>query len=312
MAEAQSPIVYRYQVEPNCHGLRLDLYLKHKIGRLSRAKIQRIIETQLTHNGLVPAKAGVRLATGDEVVITRAPWPEPDVPREFGVLHDDAEVLAIDKPAGLPIHPTARYYFNTLTALLRERFPGQPLQVAHRLDRETSGVMLIARGHDAGRRLKQAFERRRVHKRYVALVRGAPPDEGVIELPLRLGGPLRVSMIVSPDGLPAVTRYRVARRLRDAALVECFPETGRQHQIRAHLAAIGHPVLGDKVYPEARRFAFFCDHGLTPDLLADLDGFARQALHAAAITFPHPRDGQACTIAAPLPADMEEAIGRLG
>ncbi|HEY3356034.1 MAG TPA: RluA family pseudouridine synthase [Polyangia bacterium] len=311
-APAPGVIVYRYTVEPNCHGLRLDLYLKHKIGRLSRAKIQRIIEGQLTLNGVVPSKAGVRVATGDEVVIAREPWPEPEVPREFGVLHDDAELLAIDKPAGLPIHPTARYYFNTLTALMRARFPGQPLQVAHRLDRETSGVMLVARGPEAGRKLKQAFERRRVHKRYLALVRGAPPDDGVIDLAMKLGGPLRVSMVVSADGLPAVTRYRVAARLTDAALVECFPETGRQHQIRVHLAAIGHPVLGDKVYPEPRRFAYFCDHGLTPDLLADLDGFARQALHAASITFPHPRDGAPMTIEAPLPEDMRAAVARLG
>jgi 23S rRNA pseudouridine1911/1915/1917 synthase len=311
MPEAATLIVHRYVVERNCHGFRLDLYLKHKIGRLSRARIQRIIETQLTLNGVVPPKPGVRVATGDEVVITREPWPEPDVPREFAVLHDDAHVLAIDKPAGLPIHPTARYYFNTLTALLRERFPGQALQVAHRLDRETSGVLLVARGRDPARHLKQAFERRRVHKRYLALVHGVPPDQGEVALPLKLGGPIRVMMSVSPDGLPALTRYRVLKRLRGAALLECFPETGRQHQIRVHLAAIGHPVLGDKVYPEPRRFAYFCDHGLTTDLLRDLEGFARQALHAAAITFPHPGDGRPCTIESPLPEDLLAALRRL-
>jgi 23S rRNA pseudouridine1911/1915/1917 synthase len=312
MAEAQPLIVYRYTVEPNCEGLRLDLYLKHKIGRLSRARIQKIIAAQLTLNGLTPSKAGVRVTTGDEVVIAREPWLEPDVPRTFGVLHDDAFVVAIDKPAGLPIHPTARYYYNTLTAVLRERFPDQGLQVAHRLDRETSGVLLVARGSDAGRCLKQAFERRRVHKRYLALVAGVPPAEGVIDRPLKLGGMLKVSMIVADDGLPALTRYRVVRAFADAALVECFPETGRQHQIRAHLAAIGHPVLGDKVYPEPRRFAYFCDHGLTDDLLQDLGGFARQALHAAEITFPHPDGGAPMTIAAPLPEDMTAAIARLG
>jgi 23S rRNA pseudouridine1911/1915/1917 synthase len=305
-------IVYRFQVEPNCDDVRLDLYLKHKIGRLSRARIQRIIRTQLTLNGAAPSKSGVRVATGDEIVITREAWVEPEVPRHFGVLHDDDQVLAIDKPSGLPIHPTARYYFNTLTAVLRETYPGAPLQVAHRLDRETSGVLLVARGHDAARALKQAFERRRVHKRYLALVRGVPPSEGTIDLPLALAGkPIRVMMAVTPGGMPSRTRYRLVKRLRDAALVECFPETGRQHQIRAHLSAIGHPVLGDKVYPEPRIFADFCDHGLTAALLERLDGFPRQALHAAAITFPHPRGGHPTTIESPLPADLRAAMERL-
>jgi len=309
---AARTIVYGFHVEPNCDDFRLDLYLKHKIGRLSRARIQKIIRTQLTLNGAAPTKAGVRVAEGDEIVITREAWPEPDVPRHFGVLYDDEAVLAVDKPAGLPIHPTARYYFNTLTALLKETYPGEPLQVAHRLDRETSGVLLVARGPQAGRALKQAFERRRVHKRYLALVRGRPPADGIIDLPLKLAGkPIRVMMAVSPDGQPARTRYRVLRPLRDAALVECFPETGRQHQIRAHLAAIGHPVLGDKVYPEPRCFADFCDHGLTAGLLERLDGFPRQALHAASITFPHPRDGQPTTIESPLPGDLRAALERM-
>jgi 23S rRNA pseudouridine1911/1915/1917 synthase len=305
-------IVYGFRVEPNCDDLRLDLYLKHKIGRLSRARIQKIIRAQLTLNGEVPAKAGVRVTTGDEIVITREAWAEPEVPRHFGVLYDDETLLAIDKPAGLPIHPTARYYFNTLTAVLKETYPGEPLQVAHRLDRETSGVLLVARGSKSGRALKQAFERRRVHKRYLALVRGQPPAEGTIDLPLRLAGkPIRVMMAVTPDGLPARTRYRVLQQLRDGALVECFPETGRQHQIRAHLAAIGHPVLGDKVYPEPRIFADFCDHGLTAGLLERLDGFPRQALHAAAITFPHPRDGRATTVESPFPDDLRAAMERM-
>ena len=304
-------IVYGFHVEPNCDDLRLDLYLKHKIGRLSRARIQKIIRSQLTLNGRAPDKAGVRVREGDEIVITREAWDEPDVPRHFGVLADDEWVLALDKPAGLPVHPTARYYFNTLTAVLKERYPGEPLQVAHRLDRETSGVLLVARGPVAGRKLKQAFERRRVHKRYLALVRGVPPAEGTIDLPLRLGGPLRVMMAVDPDGQPARTRYRLVKPLRDAALVECFPETGRQHQIRIHLAAIGHPVLGDKVYPEPRCFADFCDHGLTEGLLARLDGFPRQALHAASITYPHPRDGQPTTVESPLPDDLRAAMERI-
>jgi 23S rRNA pseudouridine1911/1915/1917 synthase len=246
-------------------------------------------------------------------LIRRPAPPEPSVPRHFTVLADDGDVLALDKPAGLPMHPTARYHFNTLTRLLGERFPGEPLQIAHRLDRETSGVVLVARGPLAARGLKMAFAARRVEKRYLALTHGQVRDGlGTIDLPLRLSkGPIRVQMEVAPDGLPSRTRWRVVERLRDHTLVECRPETGRQHQIRAHLAAIGHPILGDKLYGEdPRLFTSFCDSGWTPTLAARL-GLPRQALHASEVTFPHPRTGQGSTARAPLPADMTEYLAIL-
>src|SRR5262249_53435032 len=149
-----------------------------------------------------------------EVILLRRPAPiEPEVPRRFTILHQDASVLVIDKPAGLPMHTTAKFWRNTLTALLRELYPDERMEVAHRIDRETSGVLLVARGGGAGSFLPGASPRRAVDKTYLALVKGSPPDEGTIDLPLKLlDTPSRVMMGPAPDGLPALTRYRVVRR----------------------------------------------------------------------------------------------------
>src|SRR5262249_7311461 len=199
----------------------------------------------------------------------------------FGVISDDGDVLALDKPAGLPMHPTAKYHFGTLTMLLREKFPGEPLQIAHRLDRETSGLVLVARGMLAARGLKMAFAERRVKKRYLALVHGEVAEGiGTIDLPLRLSDrALQIKMGGDARGLPSVTRFRRVEKLRGHTLLECRPETGRQHQIRAHLAAMGHPIVGDKLYGEDESlFTAFCDQGWSDELESRL-GLARQALH---------------------------------
>ena len=172
---------------PECDRWRLDHFLKWRIRRLSRNKIQEIIAHQVRlGDGRQPRPAlGVR--TGEVIVIERPAPVEPPVPRHFSVLAQDDTFIAIDKPAGLPIHTTAKYWRNTLTALLRERYPDEPLQVCHRLDRETSGVMLLARGPGPSSFLKQAFARRAVEKSYLALCHGIPAaDEGEIDKPLKL------------------------------------------------------------------------------------------------------------------------------
>jgi 23S rRNA pseudouridine1911/1915/1917 synthase len=235
------------------------------------------------------------------------------VPRSFTVLAEDDTFLAIDKPAGLPIHTTAKFYRNTLTAVLRERYPEEHLQVCHRIDRETSGVLLVARGPEAASLLKRAFARRLVKKSYLAIVHGVPPSEGTIDLPLKLlDTPTHLMMGVRPDGLPSVTRYRVLERFAAHALVEAAPETGRQHQIRVHLAALGHPIVGDKIYRASeRQFMAFCDGGMTTELLAAFDGLERQALHAHRLTFPHPRTKAAVTVESPLPEDLRRYLAGL-
>lgn len=299
------PLVLR--VPPECDGWRLDHFLKQRIRRLSRTKIRTIIETQVRlGNGRLPRPA-MAVRTGDTIHIDRPAPIEPEVPREFGILASDEHFMAIDKPAGLPMHTTAKFWKNTLVALLREKYPDERLQICHRIDRETSGVLLIARTAPAASFLKRAFASRSVTKAYLALVHGVPePAAGVIDAPMRLlDTRTHIKMGVTDDGLPAVTRYRVERAFARHALVEAAPETGRQHQIRVHLAHLGYPIVGDKLYRGGEAaFMQYCDGGMTAELLELFDGLPRHALHAARLTFPHPETHEPVTVESPLPADL--------
>jgi 23S rRNA pseudouridine1911/1915/1917 synthase len=300
-------------VPSECEGWRLDHFLKRRIGRLSRTKIQRIIREQITFPDGRRARPSASVHAG-EVLLLRRPAPiEPDVPRDFAILHQDASVMVIDKPAGLPMHTTAKFWRNTLAALLRERYPDQPMQMAHRIDRETSGVLLIARTSAAASFLTIAFARRQVRKTYLALVMGQPPDDGLIDMPIKLVDSLtHIMMGPAPDGLPAVTRFRVVERFAEHALVEAYPETGRQHQIRVHLAQLGHPIVGDKLYAGGEAlFMRACDQGMTPEMLEAVGGLSRHALHAHRLTFPHPETRAEMTVESPLAPDLEAHIAGL-
>jgi 23S rRNA pseudouridine1911/1915/1917 synthase len=301
----------RFTVEEAFHGFRVDHYLKRKIPRLSRTKLQEIVRTQLSRGDGRRLKPHSPVAFGDQLIIRRPARPEPPCPRRFDVLYGDDDMLVIDKPAGLPVHVSAKFYFNTLTRVLAERFPGQPLQICHRLDRETSGCLVVARHRDAAARLKAAFSDKRARKTYLALIHGIPAwEEREIDLPLGLVDAARcrigVRMEVRANALPALTRARVIDRAGQVALVECRPITGRQHQIRAHLAAVGHPIVGDKLYAHGdHAFADYCERGLTPDLLARF-GLPRHALHAASITVPHPAHGGPISVDSPLPGELRQ------
>jgi 23S rRNA pseudouridine1911/1915/1917 synthase len=318
LADATPDIIpVRFRVPMECAGWRLDHFLKSRIRRLSRTKIQTIIAGQVKLEGGRTPRPAMGVRPGEVILIERPAPVEPEVPRHFEVLAEDDHFLAIDKPAGLPMHTTAKYYRNTLTALLRERYPGQPLQLCHRIDRETSGVLLIARTALAASWLKQAFAGRRVKKRYLALCHGHPtPAEGVIDRPLKLmlDSRTRLLMAVASDGqgLPSVTRYQIVRRYAAHSLVEATPETGRQHQIRVHLASLGHPIVGDKIYRASEaHFIAYCDGGLTADLLEAFDGLPRHALHAHQLTFPHPITREPVTIESPLPRDLTDYMAAL-
>jgi 23S rRNA pseudouridine1911/1915/1917 synthase len=300
----------RFVVEDVFAGFRLDHYLKRKIPRLSRTRLQAIIRTQLVAPR--PMKASSPVQVGDQLVIRRPARPEPSCPRTLGVLHRDDHVLVVDKPAGLPVHASAKFYFNTLTRVLAETFPGEPLQIAHRLDRETSGALVVARGFTAASRLKTAFARKLARKSYLAIVRGAPDfDARTIDLPLALNaapGALDVRMVPTGGAPPALTRVSVLERRATCALVRAEPVTGRQHQIRAHLAAIGHPIVGDKIYGQPDEvFRSYCAHGLTDELLALLE-LPRHALHAHTIEVPHPATGEPLRVESALPADLRDYL----
>lgn len=293
----------RFRVETECHGWRLDLFLCKKIKRLSRARIQRVIWGDCTVDE-TPGRPNLRVRTG-QVVWFRWPAPdEPEVPREISVVHQDPWFYLIDKPAGLPVHPTARYHHATLTSVLRERFPGEPLQMAHRLDRETSGLMLIARSFEAGSAFKQLFAKRKIRKRYLAIVHGTVPwDEQTVDLPIGPAqGQVRIRMDIMPvenGGLPATSQFRVVARAAQHTLLECLPLTGRQHQIRVHANQLGHPLLGDKLYPDEGVFLRWLDD---PDE-TPLE-FPRHALHAAGLHFVHPSSGEPLDFSIPLAPDL--------
>jgi 23S rRNA pseudouridine1911/1915/1917 synthase len=295
-------IEHQFVVEGECGGWRLDRFLHKKIPRLSRTRVQRVVRGECWIDGR-RCKPSSRVTAGQVVRFVRPAPLEPEAPRELPLLHADDAFYALDKPAGIAMHPTAKYHWSTVTSVLREKFPGEALQITHRLDLETSGVLLIARTYEAAVALKRAFARRKVHKRYLAIVHGAVDGEFAVDAPLGLaGGLVRVKMAVRDDGLPSRTRFAPRARHGQYTLVDCWPETGRQHQIRAHLDHVGHPIAGDKLYPDERLFAQYQDHGW--EAVAQALPLPRQALHAAELRFPHPTTGAEVVVQSGLPADL--------
>ncbi len=302
----------RFVVEPNYAGWRLDRYLTDKIRRLSRERAQFLIEHRLEADGGRRLKPSTRVAAGLGFALLRDVEPEPETPLEFGVVHDDGALVVVDKPAGLPVHPTARYAANTFTSLARARFPGRKVDPAHRIDRETSGLLACGGAPDDTKRLKLGFARGEVEKTYLAIALGAPgADRFEVDAPLALTGAsvVRVRMHVHADGLPSRTAFEVlgARVAPDGApvvLLACRPRTGRQHQIRAHLLHAGLPMLGDKIYgPDERIFDRFTRRALTDDDRAALR-LPRHALHAWRLALAHPRTKERVVLEAPLPEDL--------
>jgi len=317
-AQGKPVIVQRHLVVPqDLAGLRLDHFVKTQIPRLSRTKIQGIIDTQLRRLDGSRAKSSTSVANGEHFIIHREARAEPPCPRMFTVLHEDKRMLVIDKPAMLPVHSTAKFFFNTLTRVLWEHYPDEDeLQLCHRLDRETSGCLVIARDKIAAASLKRAIgDKNKTTKQYLAIVHGQPPwdDEATLDIPLRLSSHAdptklpQVRMLPDPKGLPSITRVQVERRSANYALVRCTLVTGRQHQIRAHLAHAGFGIVGDKIYTHGdQAFIDYCAKGLTPELAATFT-LPRHALHASRISVPHP-EGGTVTADAPLPPDLAALV----
>jgi 23S rRNA pseudouridine1911/1915/1917 synthase len=286
-------------------GLRLDRFLQLMLPRLSRARAQRIIDDGVALLSGRRPRPG-RLVWPGEVVTVRRRLSTGAVEACRGplpVLYEDDEIVAIDKPAPLACHPSARYLAGTVTDITG-------LRLAHRLDRETSGVLFLAKSERAERWLKAAFREKSARKRYVAWAAGEMPEErGRISSPLRLapGAKARLRVEAHPAGLPAETAFRVLSRRGGASLVELFPETGRQHQLRVHLAALGHPILGDKLYHLGEEFFLkHCDGLLTEEERARCP-WPRMLLHAAEVRLPRPGGGE-LLVEAPLPAELSEPL----
>jgi 23S rRNA pseudouridine1911/1915/1917 synthase len=283
-------------------GERADKVVAELAG-VSRQASRRLFAAGVTIDG--EAVAPDRRVAGGIIEFPRpqAEPPSPEGEVTFGVLYEDADLLVVDKPPGLVVHPGAGSPRPTLASGLLQRFPdlegvGEPGRwgIVHRLDRGTSGVLVVARSQPAYRRLQADLRARRIHRAYLALVHGVPSlPTGTIDAPIGRDPAHPTRQRVVAGGRPSRTHYRVVRRFAVAALLEIELETGRTHQIRAHMAAIDHPVVGDRAYSRRR----------------DPVPVERIFLHAHRLSFPHPRTGEEISVESPMPADLAAVLVEL-
>jgi 23S rRNA pseudouridine1911/1915/1917 synthase len=318
---ALSPIVYGPRtaiVTAEQAGARLDRTLGELFPDFSRSFLARLIENgSVRINAQTAAKSSQRVEPGQQIEIDLPP-PAPssvepqDLP--LTVLFEDADLVVIDKPAGLVVHPAAGHADHTLVNALLfqvkdlsgiggELRPG----IVHRLDKDTSGVMVIAKNDETHRALTAAWNTDRVRKEYLALVYGTPSQpRGTIDAPIARDPRDRKRMAVVPTGRRAVTDYEVVERLRHASLLRCSLRTGRTHQIRVHLKHLGHPIIGDPVY-SGPQWKGIPDKRVQK-AIASAD---RQMLHAFRIAFPHPRTGDGVRFQVDVAADFASLLAVL-
>ncbi len=309
--------------------VRLDGFLRRHLHWRSRSSIQNLIrdgyvfvdvpvpDDESAREAVVERRSSRKLRHGSRVVVVipeelRLPKGEADG-SDLDILYEDEEVLAVEKPAGMPVHPSGRHVADTLIQQVHARYRSGndglklPIRLCHRLDLETSGVLLVAKGDRCHAHLMRQFEDRKVEKEYLAIVCGSPEaDGGVIDFPLGQSrtSDVHLKIAVAPDGQPCKTEWRVVERREHCTLVSCSPHTGRQHQLRVHLDAIGHPIVGDKLYGVDE--SYFLRHAkgeLGPADFAAL-GMERHALHNHRLVFRSPETGERREVTSPLPADM--------
>ncbi len=304
-------------IDPCFDGMRLDRFLASRFTYRSRSKWAEIIREgriRVNGNAVRPSKL---LRAGDVVSYVPLEIEEPPVDGRYEVLYEDAWMVAIAKSGNLPIHPSGRYFKNTLLHILFEEHPEWGmLHVVHRLDRETSGVVVFGRTREATRLLAAQFASRRARKEYLVLVHGIPSQDGLeIDLPLGLDPTSRIRKAVGvvEGGVPARTLVEVLHRGEDWALCLARPLTGRLHQIRVHLKAVGHPVIGDKVYglDEGFFLRFISEEGLTEEDRRRLI-LPRQGLHAWRLSLKHPAHEREMQLRAPLPEDIADFLRKKG
>ncbi len=289
--------LYRFVVDKP--GVRLDKYVGEKCPELSRTQAQKLIAGGYITVNDRAAKAGLKLDTGDRVnvIIPPAP-PAPLLPEAIplNIIYEDNDLLVIDKPAGLTIYPAPGHPSHTLVNAILSHFPelpGNSLRpgIVHRLDKDTSGVILVAKNSAAQLNLINQFKARSVVKTYLVLVKGhLTPEDGIIEAPIGRDRRNRKRMAVVTEGREARTQYHVIKYAGDYTLLEVRPETGRTHQIRVHLSAIGFPVVGDKVYGVKSAY------------------LSRQFLHASRLGFHLPSTGEYVEFKSELPSDLAQAL----
>lgn len=283
---------------------RLDSFVSRMRPDISRSRIQRLIRENSILVNNKPAKVAGRLQPNDEVQITlpldKSPYPIPEY-MPIKILYEDDDVLVIDKPPGLSVHPSPGQPRGTLVNALLAHYPnledvGDKLRpgIVHRLDANTSGVLVVAKTDEAHQNISKQFKERSTRKTYVAVVLGYPnPDEGIIEAPIGRSRRNRKRMEISESGRDATTHYHTLQYYKGYTMLEIKPETGRTHQIRVHLSSIGHPVAGDLIY------------GGKSALLS------RQFLHASRLEIKLPSSGNLAEFSSPLPSDLTDVLTEL-
>lgn len=289
---------FSYQIGVGEDDERLDIWLTTAVSGLSRSYIQKCIKDGQVSVNEKPAKAGYRLRVDDEVSFLIPEAAEPEVEAEdipLAVLYEDEDVLVVDKPKGMVVHPAPGHYSGTLVNAVLWHCKGQLSGIngilrpgiVHRIDRDTTGSLIVCKNDQAHRRIAEQLKQHSLNRTYRAIVHGVlETEEGTIEAPIGRDERDRKRMAVNvKNGKEAVTHYQVLKRFREYTYIECRLETGRTHQIRVHMTSIGHPLLGDEIYG-ARKTPFH------------LKG---QTLHAHKLGFLHPRSGAYVEVEAPLP-----------
>ncbi|MDS4026469.1 MAG: 23S rRNA pseudouridine(1911/1915/1917) synthase RluD [Candidatus Contendobacter sp.] len=303
------------QIPARCAGMRLDQALAELLPAYSRSRLQQWLKTgQLRVNGCVwrprDAVAGGETVSGDLVLEAETTAVAQDIPLD--IRHEDADLLIVNKPAGLVAHPAAGNRDGTLVNALLHHAPELEALpragLVHRLDKDTTGLLVVARSLRAHTALVEQLQARRIEREYVAVVNGVLVAGGTVDAPVGRHPVDRQRMAVTTGGKPAVTHYRVMRRFRAHTLLRVKLETGRTHQIRVHMAHIRFPLLGDPVYGGRLRLP----PNATPLCIAVLRNFHRQALHAERLALAHPATGEWLAWRAELPADLADLLAALG
>jgi len=307
MSDTSSSSSRQARVPATAAGRRFDAVLAELFPEFSRSRLSDWIKSGAALLDGTPARPrdllrGGELATLNATLEVETDARPEDIP--LSVLYEDEHVLVIDKTAGLVVHPGAGNPTGTLVNALLFRDPALAkvprAGVVHRLDKDTSGVMVVARSVQAQTALVEQLSAREVHRQYLAVVSGALVAGGSVDAPIDRHPRDRLRMAVREDGRDAVTHYRLRERFRAHTALECRLETGRTHQIRVHMAHLKHAIVGDPLYGGALKLP----KGASDELVAQLRGFKRQALHAETLEFMHPISGEPVRNSAPVPADL--------
>ncbi len=314
MNTIRETIEAEFDVPSDLSDQRLDQAVAALMPEHSRSRLQSWIKSgQLTVNGQ-PRKPRDKVLVDDRIVIraeveAEVSWsPEPI---DLDVIYEDEHLLVINKPAGLVVHPAAGHEAGTLVNALLHHAPELDriprAGIVHRLDKDTSGIMVVARSLTAHTSLVDQLQERTMGRQYEAVCAGSFTGGGQVDAPIGRHPRQRKKMAVVEDGKPALTHYRLIERLPGFTHVRCSLETGRTHQIRVHMAHIHHPIVGDPAYGSRARYP----RGADERLRTVIDGFRRQALHARNLQLIHPGSGQPASWEAPLPADMSHLLDEL-